>query len=431
MSPLLFTTIVAAYLCGANGQSACTASGGGQGTCVDIYKCEPLLALVRKPDRTQQDLEALKKSQCGFQGGKPLVCCPSECHTPDGKPGKCINIYSCEHLTQMLRPPTSKENMLYVQNSRCKSADQYSVCCGPAPLVTPPPPAGSCRATVSALLPNPADSCCGLDANVGNKIVGGTATAIDQYPWLIVIEYVSDNRIKLLCGGSLISGRYVLTAGHCIAGAVLQIGKPTNIRLGEYDTANSGPDCVVVEAGGTDCTEDIVVIPIEQIIPHPEYNPVSPQRKNDIALIRMSQMAPYTDFIRPICLPSADITVNTPNKTVFYAAGWGAVSTNQISSDVKSHVDLPYIPHSICQPAYSVQNRKITLWNKQICAGGVPGKDSCKGDSGGPLMYENGRQYEVVGVVSFGPTPCGLPDIPGVYTKVYEYLDWIRSTVKS
>ncbi|XP_028042611.1 phenoloxidase-activating enzyme-like, partial [Bombyx mandarina] len=84
-----------------------------------------------------------------------------------------------------------------------------------------------------------------------------------------------------------------------------------------------------------------------------------------------------------------------------------------------------------CQPAYSVQNRKITLWNKQICAGGVPGKDSCKGDSGGPLMYENGRQYEVVGVVSFGPTPCGLPDIPGVYTKVYEYLDWIRSTVKS
>lgn len=82
-----------------------------------------------------------------------------------------------------------------------------------------------------------------------------------------------------------------------------------------------------------------------------------------------------------------------------------------------------------CQTAYRVPSRFINLWKGQICAGGEAGKDSCKGDSGGPLMYENGRTYEVIGLVSFGPRYCGQEDVPGIYTNVYEYNPWIRSTI--
>lgn len=66
-----------------------------------------------------------------------------------------------------------------------------------------------------------------------------------------------------------------------------------------------------------------------------------------------------------------------------------------------------------------------------MCAGGEKGKDSCRGDSGGPLMWENpdrNKIYEFVGVVSFGTFPCGSENVPGVYTKVYEYLSWIHQT---
>jgi len=56
--------------------------------------------------------------------------------------------------------------------------------------------------------------------------------------------------------------------------------------------------------------------------------------------------------------------------------------------------------------------------------------DTCKGDSGGPLMYYSPikRQYELVGIISFG-TGCGHPNHSGIYTRVSAYLDWIESII--
>lgn len=69
------------------------------------------------------------------------------------------------------------------------------------------------------------------------------------------------------------------------------------MRLSEYDTSNriDQRDCVTVLAGGRDCTDGAVVIPIEQTIPHPQYDPYDKKtRKNDIALVRLKDPAPYT-----------------------------------------------------------------------------------------------------------------------------------------
>lgn len=63
-----------------------------------------------------------------------------------------------------------------------------------------------------------------------------------------------------------------------------------------------------------------------------------------------------------------------------------------------------------------------------LCAGEM-GKDACGGDSGGPLMYMRNGVYEVVGVVSFGPTSCGS-SLPGVYTKVFLYRNWILNNLR-
>lgn len=86
-----------------------------------------------------------------------------------------------------------------------------------------------------------------------------------------------------------------------------------------------------------------------------------------------------------------------------------------------------------CNQKYAGVN--VQLGPNQLCAGGEQGKDSCRGDSGGPLMVSYGSEpnknnWFLIGVVSFGPSPCGLEGWPGVYTRVGDYSSWISTNVK-
>ena len=71
----------------------------------------------------------------------------------------------------------------------------------------------------------------------------------------------------------------------------------------------------------------------------------------------------------------------------------------------------------------------------QMCAGGEEGRDSCVGDSGSALMreekstFERVRRYKLLGVVSFGPRLCGTKGVPGVYTRMRHYIDWILDNI--
>ena len=62
------------------------------------------------------------------------------------------------------------------------------------------------------------------------------------------------------------------------------------------------------------------------------------------------------------------------------------------------------------------------------------GKDSCNGDSGGPLMVKEkefgffSTVYQI-GLVSSGTKYCGVGQ-PGIYTKVTSFLPWIKSKLQ-
>lgn len=65
-----------------------------------------------------------------------------------------------------------------------------------------------------------------------------------------------------------------------------------------------------------------------------------------------------------------------------------------------------------------------------ICAGFLEGgKDACQGDSGGPLFLEyTPHYYYQVGIVSYG-IGCARAELPGVYTRITSFLDWIQKTI--
>lgn len=103
---------------------------------------------------------------------------------------------------------------------------------------------------------------------------------------------------------------------------------------------------------------------------------------------------------------------------------------NETLPDVLQTTILPYVLRRQCGKVYG---RRLT--SSAICAGGQLGRDSCLGDSGGPLMGQfspckTRNHYFLIGVVSFGAGICGLENYPGVYVNVAEFVEWVLDNMK-
>ncbi|KAL5284332.1 CLIPB9.2 family protein [Megaselia abdita] len=270
-------------------------------------------------------------------------------------------------------------------------------------------------------LPRP-PSCGGI--SIENKIYGGEDSDLNEFPWMVLLEYKKKNGgLGLNCAGSLINQRYVLTAAHCVTGSIeSQVGKLISVRLGEHDIS-SKVDC---ENGV--CAQQAIRVGVEEVIPHHSYDDRAQDRHNDIALIRMDRDVLYTKSIRPVCLPSvvSGASVSPQPGTTLTVAGWGRTLRTPKSLK-KQKLNVPLFSQSECRRKFAARNVDITEF--QVCAGGNYAEDSCDGDSGGPLMRFQENAWVIEGIVSFG-VKCGLQGWPAVHTRVSSYDNWIRSTIR-
>ena len=116
------------------------------------------------------------------------------------------------------------------------------------------------------------------------------------------------------------------------------------------------------------------------------------------------------------------------------ASGWGLTQRGFLARNLK-FVDIPVVDHQKCTAAYekkSYPEGRVT--DNMLCAGlQSGGKDSCRGDSGGALVFLDNetQKWFVGGIVSWGSINCGEADQYGVYTKVINYIPWIKSIINS
>ncbi|KAG8249754.1 serine-type endopeptidase activity protein [Homalodisca vitripennis] len=235
-----------------------------------------------------------------------------------------------------------------------------------------------------------------------------------------LIGYGENNAITWLCGGSLISERYVLSAAHC-NDAGPKRGLARWVRLGDYNAKNTDDD----EMGLAKTMKYEI---IERII-HPEY--LRRSVYNDIALYKLEKNVEFNEYVRPICLQ----TKHQFAKSYVIGAGWDPNERLGKNNGVLQKVNLTITPRKQCSEAYESVKATEKLKSgiddaSMVCAVDKENADPCLVDAGGPIMIRLTTpycMYSQVGIASFGTQCSG--NRPGVYTRVSRYVPWIESIV--
>ncbi|CAO1424776.1 unnamed protein product [Diamesa serratosioi] len=137
--------------------------------------------------------------------------------------------------------------------------------------------------------------------------------------------------------------------------------------------------------------------------------------------------------INTICLPPPHMNFDGQR---CFVSGWG---TNSISKEasyqhILKKVDMTVLDHEKCTEMFRKTRlgKHYILNESLICAGGEPGKDTCKGDGGSPLVCPipgNEGHFYQAGIVAWG-IGCGEDGTPGAYTKVALFGDWIEEKLQ-
>ncbi|XP_047432201.1 prothrombin [Mugil cephalus] len=262
-----------------------------------------------------------------------------------------------------------------------------------------------------------------VDSYREKRIVGGDDAEVASAPWQVMLYKRRPQ--ELLCGASLVSDQWIVTAAHCI------LYPPWNknftaddilVRLGKHYRAK-------FERG----TEKIVAI--DEIIVHPKYN-WKENLNRDIALLHMRRPIEFSDEIHPVCLPSKKVARTLMSEGFKgRVTGWGNLKETWNPAQrnlptVLQQIHLPIVEQDTCRASTSVR-----ITDNMFCAGHKPGAsergDACEGDSGGPFVmkYPAENRWYQIGIVSWGEG-CDRDGKYGFYTHLFRMTRWMRKVIE-
>ncbi|XP_039987606.1 ST14 transmembrane serine protease matriptase a [Xiphias gladius] len=244
---------------------------------------------------------------------------------------------------------------------------------------------------------------CGRSMFKTSRIVGGQDAEEGEFPWQVSLHVKGYGHV---CGASIISPRWLVTAAHCVQ----EDGKTSFSQPGTWEAYLGLHTQRKIGSA-------VVKRNLKQIIPHPNYNTFT--YDNDIALMELDSPVTYSDYIKPVCLPSPQHDFPTGNTV--WITGWGATREGGFAATVLQKAQVRIINRSVCNDLMGGQ-----ITSRMLCAGVLTGGvDACQGDSGGPLSSPSGNRMFLAGVVSWGDG-CARRNKPGIYTTVTKFRGWVK-----
>ncbi|KAF5281452.1 hypothetical protein FQR65_LT14686 [Abscondita terminalis] len=236
------------------------------------------------------------------------------------------------------------------------------------------------------------------------RIVGGHNADLGEWPWIAGLF----NGARQFCGGSLVDNIHILSAAHCVAHMSSWDVARLTVRLGDHNIK-------------TDTEVKHIEKKVKRVVRHRGFD--SRTLYNDVAILTLDSPVQFTHQVRPICLPrSSGESHEGKTGTVI---GWGSIRESGPQPSVLQEVNIPIWSNTDCRRKYGPA-APGGIVEHMLCAGQA-NRDSCSGDSGGPLMINDGK-WTQVGIVSWG-IGCGKGQYPGVYTRVQTFLPWIQKNI--
>lgn len=233
----------------------------------------------------------------------------------------------------------------------------------------------------------------------GGYIIGGNnVSPVGKWPWQASLQRGTSH----ICGASLISTRWLVTAAHCVGSSPSYY----SIVLGMHDR--------VGQRYGQPTRYSV-----SRITRHPYYSSSGSRGyPNDIAVMYLSSSANTgSQYISTV--PMASSSDSFVGSTC-YITGWGKTSSSSGSPDILQEAKVDVYTQSYCRSKWG-----NSISGYHICVGSYGKRGSCSGDSGGPLVCSKGGRWTLAGATSWGEARCSTT-MPSVYASIPYFRSWIQ-----